>query len=107
MAVRNPDAGRLRDVVRVPADIDRDLRADMSGQAVMVLVKMRDQHAEQAVIARPEPRNRRQQAFVRVLVVRGVERQADIEREAFAPRLDPPDAPPWPRSLASGRSGTL
>ncbi len=61
-----------------------------SSWSKMVLVGVRDQHAREAVVMFPESGNRRRQAFARTLVVGRVERQADIERKAFAstvPRL--------------------
>lgn len=52
----------------------------------MVLVGMRDQHAEQAVVGFPETRNGGKQALVPVL--RRVQGQADIQRDAFPLGLD-------------------
>ena len=52
----------------------------------MVLMGMRDHHAEQAVVGLPEPRNLRQQLFLPL--VRRIERQSDIERDAPPLRLD-------------------
>ena len=86
MTARHISARGRHDVVRGLADPDRDFWADISGQAVMVLMGMRDHHAEQAVVGLPEPRNLRQQLFLPV--VRRVERQADVERNALPLRLD-------------------
>ena len=52
----------------------------------MVLVGMRDQHTEQAVVWFPETRNGGKQALVPVL--RRIQRQADIQRDAFPLGLD-------------------
>ena len=52
----------------------------------MILMGMRDHDTEQAVVELPEPRNLRQQLFLPV--VRRVERQADVERNALPLRLD-------------------
>ena len=86
MTVRNVSAGSLQNIVSVLADIDRDLRADVPCQPVVVLMGMRDHRAQQAVVGLPETRNSRQQAFVPV--IGRVERQPDIERDAHSLCLD-------------------
>ena len=60
----------------------------MLGQAVVVLVRMRDQHSEKAVVPLAKAGNRRQQFFVCALVVGRIERQANIKCEALALRFD-------------------
>ena len=60
VTARHIGARGRHDVVSRLADPDRDLWADISGEAVVVLMGMRDHHAEQAVVRLPEPRNLRQ-----------------------------------------------
>ena len=60
LPVRNVRARGLHDAVRGLADPDRDVGANIPCEAIMILMGVRDQEAEQAVVGFPEPRNRRQ-----------------------------------------------
>ena len=90
VALRNEGARRLQDVVRRLADMDRDLRADVPGQTVVVGMGVRDHHAQQAVVRLPEAGDPREQAFIHIPigVNRRVEGHTDIEDDPLPLRLD-------------------
>ena len=81
VAARHIGARRSHDGVRFLADPDRNLRADMAGEAVMVLMGMRDHDAEQAVVRLPKPRDFGQQLFLPFVEAR---RAASRRRARFA-----------------------
>ncbi len=88
LAASHIAACRTQHAVRRLTDIDRDVRPDLPCQTVVVRVRMRNDHAEQAVVPRAEAWNRRQQVRLRALIVGGVERKTDIQHQAPAVDLD-------------------
>ena len=86
VAIRNVAACCAKNVVRFLPDVDRNLGADVPGQAVMVSVRVRNEDGQQTVVTVAEPGNFRKQALVPL--VRGVKRKTDIERNALGSRLN-------------------
>ncbi len=76
----------LQHLVRSLANIHRGGRPDVPCQTVVVLVRVRNDHAQQVVVGLSKTRDARKQVFVPR--VRRVERQSDIKHDALSLRLD-------------------
>ena len=69
----------------VPPDVNGNLGPYVPGETIVILMRVRNDHSEQAAVRCPEPVYGRKQVFV--AIVGSVEREADIEHDALSSRF--------------------
>ena len=81
MTIRHVRTCGLQDVVGVATDVHGHPGPDVSSEPVVVLVGMRDHHAEQTVVLLAEPGNQRQQVLM--VLIASIQGQADIQGDSL------------------------